>query len=428
MTWSLVGLSDISFISGLYIGTDLHGNKLLIANTTGLAPEIVQSSGSSKSWTRYIGVQNNTNQHLYFSIDHGKTWKTQAIGCNTVAVDPQTPTTLYCGKTNGGLFKSTDGGSSWTDILGANSGTFQAISVLDGPSPRLVVGSTQVTISTDQGASWNNYASGLPGQQVDLMLDSSNSSIFYLKYNDQYGDCHLLYRSIDVSRTWSLISTQSCGATYGPGVTNLYRDTSRILHSTDQGAHWDNLTMPDYCEWNSYSTHPDAIGALINAPGTLITDCRLFFGGSNGQRVYSFTFYDFRSDDGGKSWQDCGDPGAPSSSSNSRLIIDPKNPDHILLATIAGVRISTDGCQTWTKSSEGLGSLFVNTLARDPKNVNTIFAGTDGGAYVSFDDGQSWGQINDGLLGATVVYSIVVDPQSHVYAATPYGIFQLESK
>ncbi len=30
--------------------------------------------------------------------------------------------------------------------------------------------------------------------------------------------------------------------------------------------------------------------------------------------------------------------------------------------------------------------------------------------------------------GATVVYSIVVDPQSNVYAATPYGIFQLTSK
>jgi hypothetical protein len=75
-----------------------------------------------------------------------------------------------------------------------------------------------------------------------------------------------------------------------------------------------------------------------------------------------------------------------------------------------------------------LGSLFVNTLARDPKNVNTIYAGTDGGAYVSFNGGQSWGQINDGLLGATVVYSIVVDPQSNVYAATPYGIFKLEKK
>jgi len=47
---------------------------------------------------------------------------------------------------------------------------------------------------------------------------------------------------------------------------------------------------------------------------------------------------------------------------------------------------------------------------------------------VSFNGGQSWDQINDGLLGANVVYSIVVDLQSNVYVATPYGIFKLESK
>jgi hypothetical protein len=111
------------------------------------------------------------------------------------------------------------------------------------------------------------------------------------------------------------------------------------------------------------------------------------------------------------------------------LIIDPQNSDHILRTSQgAGVMISTDGCLTWSQSNDGLGSLFVNTLARDPKNVNTLYAGTDGGPYVSFNEGQSWGQINDGLLGATVVYSIVVDPQSNVYAATPYGIFKLEKK
>jgi photosystem II stability/assembly factor-like uncharacterized protein len=70
----------------------------------------------------------------------------------------------------------------------------------------------------------------------------------------------------------------------------------------------------------------------------------------------------------------------------------------------------------------------VNTLAYDPNDPETIYAGTDGGAYVSFDAGATWGQVNEGLLGATVVYSIVVDKDSNVYAATPYGIFKLEGK
>jgi hypothetical protein len=75
-----------------------------------------------------------------------------------------------------------------------------------------------------------------------------------------------------------------------------------------------------------------------------------------------------------------------------------------------------------------LASLFVNAIAVDPANPDTLYAGTDGGAYVSFDGGASWGDINEGLLGATVVYSIVIDPTGNIYAATPYGIFKLEAR
>ncbi len=444
-TWTLVGLEAVENINGLFMGTDSGGDKLLIANSQALPG------------------------HVYFSTDDGKSWTMKAILCITIAVDPQTPTTLYCGKRNGGILKSTDGGSSWKSILWAVFGdTFQAISVLAGPSPHLVAGSTEVAISTDQGASWNNYESGLAGQPVDLMIDPSNASIFYLKYNDQYvADCHPLYRSMDAGHTWKLISSTGCSLTFGPGGTDLYRVTitdngyagilgneigGLLLHSADQGAHWDTQFIPSGC---------DHVFANPFTPGTLITSCStkdppsvyfysndfgkhwqpfsdvggpiynvgFYFGGSAGQRVYAIYASDYRSDDGGKSWQPCGDPGAPSSSSDSRLIIDPQNPDHIIRTSEgAGILISTDGCRSWTKSNNGLGSLLVNTLAHDPKNMNTIYAGTDGGAYVSFNGGQSWGQINDGLLGETVVYSIVVDPQSNVYAATPYGIFQLEKK
>jgi photosystem II stability/assembly factor-like uncharacterized protein len=90
--------------------------------------------------------------------------------------------------------------------------------------------------------------------------------------------------------------------------------------------------------------------------------------------------------------------------------------------------VSTDNCQSWQASNEGLNNLFINSLAIDPNNPGVVYAGTDGGVYVSFDSGQTWGEINDGLLGATVVYSIAVDPESNVYTATPYGIFSLENQ
>jgi photosystem II stability/assembly factor-like uncharacterized protein len=115
---------------------------------------------------------------------------------------------------------------------------------------------------------------------------------------------------------------------------------------------------------------------------------------------------------------------------SARLVIHPEDSGHLLAATRGnGVWLSYDSCRSWIKidESRGLTSLYVNAVAIDMSRPETVYAGTDGGAYVSFDGGEHWGEINEGLLGATVIYSIVVDPQSNVYAATPYGIFKLES-
>ena len=79
-------------------------------------------------------------------------------------------------------------------------------------------------------------------------------------------------------------------------------------------------------------------------------------------------------------------------------------------------------------SNDGLKSLKVNSISADPNNPDIIYAGTDNGAYVSFDSGDLWQPINDGLLGGRVIYSIVVDTDSNVFAATPLGIFTLESQ
>jgi len=102
---------------------------------------------------------------------------------------------------------------------------------------------------------------------------------------------------------------------------------------------------------------------------------------------------------------------------------------HLYIASFGeGVLISTDGCMTWNSSTAGLGNLYVNTLAIDPNNPDVIYAGTNDGAYLSLDSGTNWSETNDGLLGATVVYSIMVDKDGNVYAATPYGIFTLEGR
>jgi photosystem II stability/assembly factor-like uncharacterized protein len=166
---------------------------------------------------------------------------------------------------------------------------------------------------------------------------------------------------------------------------------------------------------------------------------RLFFDNEETQAIYAIGCHDSEaliSTDEGQTWRWCvgANPVVRQSwmwrpRSESLLAVDPHDASRTISAIgSAGVALSTNNCSSWELVNNGLGSLFVNSVAIDPNNSAPLFAGTDGGAYVSFDGGQSWGQVNGGLLGATVVYSIAVDKDSNVYAATPYGIFKLGGK
>jgi len=63
---------------------------------------------------------------VFKSTNGGATWSGSSTGLtntsvNILAIDPQTPTTLYVGTNGGGVFKSTDGGAHWSDM---NTGLF----------------------------------------------------------------------------------------------------------------------------------------------------------------------------------------------------------------------------------------------------------------------------------------------------------------
>ena len=142
-------------------------------------------------------------------------------------------------------------------------------------------------------------------------------------------------------------------------------------------------------------------------------------------RVQGATIYS--SHDGGVTWKNCADTGGVVPH-ETQPAVDPRDGNHIFLATSNGVLASRDGCQSWEPQNQGLTSLSVNSVALDSNHPDTVYAGTDGGAFVSTDGGTHWGEINDGLLGETVVYSIAVDENSMVYATTPNGRFKLGAK
>jgi photosystem II stability/assembly factor-like uncharacterized protein len=317
--------------------------------------------------------------NLYASSDGGTTWRQTSANCISFTFDPVNPRRTYCAGKQG-LWVSSDQGITWSNLNIPGSGAFNTVAFSALAPNVILAGSAGLYISQDNGKTWNEQDSGLGGSIFQLKFDPANNSVLYGK--DNVGS---FYASNDSGHTWNQSKT----------------DLSNLNPTT-----LPSLPCQPLIYWSSNPQVGYAIGCVVDQT--------------------------YHTQDGGKTWSNCGS--GPNTDgwifhSDSRAVIDPKNSNILFIASRgSGVLVSSDGCQTWGSINQGLQSLFVGSIALDPNHPETIYAGTDGGGYISTDRGATWGQINDGLLGATVVYSIVVDPQSNVYAATPYGIFKLVSK
>src|SRR5437667_8670559 len=140
---------------------------------------------------------------------------------NALAIDPQTPTTIYAGLTSNGVYKSIDGGNSWsaagTGLL--SGGTVRALAI-NPVTPTTVYAATdvvfgntsgQVFVSVDGGSTWNSASNGLPIDAYglhDVEIDPATPSTLYAAV---FGDG--VYKSTDSGNTWTAMKA---------GLTSLF--------------------------------------------------------------------------------------------------------------------------------------------------------------------------------------------------------------
>ncbi|MBN1437854.1 MAG: hypothetical protein JW929_00460 [Anaerolineales bacterium] len=426
--WTRLGLEETG-IYAMAIGSDPSGREILYASSVG------------------------SENRLYASDDGGQNWSELAqIACSALYVNPANPSTMYCHGVNGG-YSSTNAGLSWNPLPERCCAPV-AFSV-DG-TRMLGGGEGGLLSSSDSGISWTEIGNGLGNLRIKLKTDPAHESLYA---EDAYG---YIFHSPDWGIPWQQASPFFGGSyevewprywlSIGKNGDLYLAHEQTIRISKNQGTTWDFLPAPvdtanrgvllnvssreDTLFVSDISMDPnrslfismDAGQNWAHNTGEDIPYGRFYFPPAPSEIIYSvdITGYGspaYVSTDNGASWQLCGlEPEAVPTSVD--IVSD--DPQRLYLATKGdGILISADGCRSWNPSNDGLGGLFVNSVAVDPFHSEIIYAGTDGGAYVSFDGGIHWGSINDGLLGATVVYSIVIDSQSNVYAATPNGVFLL---
>ena len=356
--------------------------------------------------TVYIG---SASGGLWKSVNGGTTFKpvfdkqpVQSIGA--IAIDPQSPKTIWVGtgeswtrnsvSIGDGVYKSTDGGENWTNMGLKDSERISKI-LIDPTNSDTVYACVPGKLwsdSEDRGL----YKTTDGGQSWTKILKGSNLSTGCSMISMDPRDPKTLFAGM-----WDF---RRKGWTFRSGGENSTAlSGSGFFRTTDGGATWAEL---DEKTAKGLPAKPWGRIAVTVAP-------------SNPNVVYALIESSrsalFRSDDGGKSWEERDRSQLmvwrPFYFAN--LIVDPKDENKIY-KTDLGLIMSSDGGKSFSGISGDSHADFHDVWV-DPDNTQHLITGNDGGVWYSYDSGNtSWKAFN---LPISQFYHVSMDD------ADPYHVF-----
>lgn len=306
-------------------------------------PDQVIWVGTGETWTRNSV---SVGDGIYKSVDGGQNWKNMGLPKSdriaSIVVNPKNSDevwvavlgSLWGDNDERGVYKTTDGGTTWTKTFFIDNKTGCSDLIMDPNNPNTMYASfwefrrtawsfnsggnqSGLYKTTDGGKTWNKIHQGFPQGKlgrIAIAVAPSNSNILY-----------------------SVLETEK------PELNGLYR-------SDDAGKSWKHL----------------------NADFDLV--------------VRPFYF--------------------------SRIVVDPKNPEIVVKAGLSG-SISRDGGKTF----KGLGNMHpdIHDIVFDIQDSNRLYCGTDGGVYRSWDAGETMEMVKN--LPVSQFYHVSVDNKK------PYNVY-----
>ncbi|MEP7078726.1 MAG: sialidase, partial [Chthoniobacterales bacterium] len=364
--------------------------------------------------------------------------------------EPSGKITLFVGAASGGVWKSDDGGTRYRPVFDEQPVQSIGAIALDPKNTKNVwVGTGEswtrnsvsvgdgVYKSTDGGESWTHV--GLPESERIAQIavsPKSSDTVFAAVPGKLWSDSpeRGLYRTTDGGKTWNLVLK---GANLSTGCSTIAIDPSNantmfaglwdfrrkgwtfrsggdeptqasgsgLFRSTDGGGAWTEITPENS---KGFPQKPYGRIAVAIAP-------------SNAKRVYAFVESTdsalFVSDDGGATWD-------KRDKSNwmvwrpfyfANLVVDPKNPDRLFKAD--GALIMSEDAGKSFSTVGGFSGMHgdAHDVWIDPTNPQTVFAGDDGGMWYSYNGGSKWWKSEN--LPVSQFYHVSLDD------ADPYRVY-----
>jgi len=385
----IVALCGIVLLSGLEMGaqqvpTSLYDNMRwrMIGPFRGGRTRAVAGVAGHPA-VLYIG---QVNGGVWKSQDYGRTWvpifdnqPTQSVGA--IAVAPSNPDIIYVASGEGlhrpdlsvgdGIYKSSDGGKSWTH-LGLREGQQIPALAVDPRDPNRLFAAVLghpygpsaergIFRSRDGGSTWEKVlAKDENAGGSDIAMDPANPDVLY-------------------AGMWEVRE--------GPWEdNNEFQGTGGgLFKSSDGGNTWRQLTngLPKDLTQISIAVAASRPSRLYAVVGTT----------EKGDYASGAGLGVFRSDDAGETWQRATTDPRPAMRIGGGDLpivrVDPQNPDLVYSTSLVTLR-SSDGGKTWTSIRGAPGGDDYQNLWIDAQDSNVILLVSDQGAIVTVNGGSTW--------------------------------------
>ena len=358
-----------------------------------------RSNNAGQSWSDINGSGIHVDHHaMCFDLNSGKT---------------------YMGN-DGGLYYSTNDGSSWTKINNLPITQFYAYDVSE-TNPDFQVGGTQDnnSIRTIDGQA-DSWEAVLGGDGMYNRINQQDNNVAYAEY--QWGALHRSNNALSSYPYYEYVAgamggdrnNWSAPLELEPGHNQTaYFGTHRVWRSLNNGGSWTAIS-PDLTAGGSnyfYTLSCLAISAH---------NSNYILAGSADGMLHISTNY-------GSDWEDISEDLPVRWITD--IAFDPID-ENTIYATVSGFRWdeelphvfkSTDLGENWEDISGNLPQIPVNQIVIEPDDNQDIIVGTDAGLYMTVDGGLNWESISGNMPMVPIVALKLIPDTKDLYAAT-YGI------
>ncbi|MBI4513898.1 MAG: hypothetical protein HY702_07285, partial [Gemmatimonadetes bacterium] len=355
---------------------------------------------------------------------------------DAVVSDPQI---IYVGAATGGVWKSTNGGISWTPIFDdQHTSSIGAVAVFQ-PNPDIVwVGTGEGNLrnsaglgygvykSLDGGRTWTHLGLEKSEHIHRIVLHPTDPNVAYVAalgpaWSD--GTERGVFKTTDGGKTWSRVlyvdeRTGAADLVMDPRNPNKFfaamwehrrwpwffqsgGPASGLYVTYDGGATWTKVTTQDGLPQGDLGrigvaiarSSPNVVYALVEATRSAL----------------------IRSDNGGKTWRTVNDSAgiAPRPFYYADIRVDPQNENRVYSLGTRLV-VSEDGGKTWRRIARNIHSDH-HALWIHPEDGRILIDGNDGGIAISYDRGETWRFVEN--LPLAQYYHINVDME------TPFNVY-----